>query len=82
MAPKVIHSIFHPIEVVSCYREPQLQVGESYLYLFNLRPSVCKSLCLSTHCIPNDNDLNLLIKHIKNDYNSRILKRLSTCAVY
>ena len=28
---------FHPIEVVSRYRDPQLQVGENYIYLFNLR---------------------------------------------
>ena len=23
-----------PVKVVSCYRDPQLQVGENYLYLF------------------------------------------------
>ena len=27
----------HSIEVVSRYRDAQLQVGENYLYLFNLR---------------------------------------------
>ena len=26
---------FHPLEVVSRYRDPQLQVGENYWYLFN-----------------------------------------------
>ena len=28
---------FHPLEVVSRYRYPQLQVGENYSYLFNSR---------------------------------------------
>ena len=28
---------FHPLEVVSRYRDPQLQVGENYLHSFNLR---------------------------------------------
>ena len=27
----------HPLEVLSRYRDPQLQVGEDFLYLFNLR---------------------------------------------
>ena len=34
---------FHPPEVVSRHRDPQLQVGEKYSYLFNLRPNICKS---------------------------------------
>ena len=34
---------FHPLEVVTPYRDPQLQVGEHYSYLFNLRPTICKS---------------------------------------
>ena len=36
----------HPIEVVSRYRDSQLQVGETYLglNLFNLGPNICKSL--------------------------------------
>ena len=29
---------FHPLEVVSRYRDPQLQVAENYAYLCNLRP--------------------------------------------
>ena len=28
---------FHPSEVVSRYRDPQLQVGENYYYLFILK---------------------------------------------
>ena len=38
---------FHPLEVVSRYRDPQLQVGEKY-YLFNLRANIFKSWCLNT----------------------------------
>ena len=34
---KVSYLNFHPLEVVSRYRETQLQVGENYLYMFNLR---------------------------------------------
>ena len=34
---KLIYLNFHPLEVVSRYRDPQLQVGENYSYLFNLR---------------------------------------------
>ena len=30
------------LEVVSRYRDPQLQVGENYSHLFNLRPHICK----------------------------------------
>ena len=33
---------FSQSEVVSRYREPQLQVGENYSYLFDLRPNICK----------------------------------------
>ena len=32
--------IFYPLGGVSLYRDPQLQVGENYSYLFNLRPNV------------------------------------------
>ena len=38
----LIYLNFHPLEVVSRYRDPQLQVGENYLYLFNLRSILCK----------------------------------------
>ena len=30
----------HPLEVVSRYHDPQLQVAENYSYLFNLRPNI------------------------------------------
>ena len=35
---KLSHLNFHPLEVVSRYRDPQLQVGENYSYLIDLRP--------------------------------------------
>ena len=38
---------FHPLEVMSCYRDPQLQVCENYSYLFNLRSNICKYSCLN-----------------------------------
>ena len=34
----------HPLEVVSRYRDPQLQVSENYSWLFNLRVKL--SICL------------------------------------
>ena len=33
---------FHPLEVVSRYRDPQLQVVINYSYSFNLRLNICK----------------------------------------
>ena len=40
---KLINLNFHALEVVSRYRDPQLQVGENYKYLFILRSILCKS---------------------------------------
>ena len=54
---------FHPLEVVSRYRDPQLQVGENYSYLFILRPNICKSWFLSSHFILNISDLVGLTTH-------------------
>ena len=35
---------FHPLGVVSRYRDPQLQEGENYSYnVFNLTANICKS---------------------------------------
>ena len=39
---KLIYLDFQPLEVVSCYRDPQPQVVENYSYLFNLRPNIYK----------------------------------------
>ena len=47
---------FHPLEVVSRYRDPQLQVGENYSCLFNLIANISKSLGLSAHFIHNSSD--------------------------
>ena len=50
---KLIYLNFQPLEVVSRYCDPQLQVGENYSYLFNLRPNIFKSWCLNPNFIPN-----------------------------
>ena len=54
----------HPHEVVSRYRDPQLQVGENYSYLFNLRPNMYNFLSLKTHFIINMSWFDQLIKRI------------------
>ena len=36
---------------------PQLQSGENYSYLFNLKPNICKIWCLNSDFIVNDIDL-------------------------
>ena len=38
---KLMYLNFHPLEVVSRYRDPQLQVGENFLCLFNLSTTFC-----------------------------------------
>ena len=53
------NSNFHPLEVVSRYRDPQLQVGENYSHLLNLGPNICKSWCLNTHFVPVNCGLTL-----------------------
>ena len=59
---ELIYLNFHPLEVVSRYRETQLQVAEKYSYLFNL------SICKSRHTfISNISDFGRLIKQIKNE---------------
>ena len=37
---KLVYLNFHPLEVVSRYPDPQLQVGENYSYLFWFEMSV------------------------------------------
>ena len=39
---ELIYVNFQPLEVVSHYRDPQLQVAENS-YLFNLSTNICKS---------------------------------------
>ena len=57
--------IFHPLEVVSRYRDPQLPVGENYWHFFIIfKPNICKSRSLNTHFIPN-NWLNLSMKQVE-----------------
>ena len=47
---EVSYLIFHPLEVVSLYRDPQLQAGDNYVHVSNLRPSRC-NWYLNTHFI-------------------------------
>ena len=61
---KLIYLNFHPLEVVSHYREPQLEVDGNYSHLFNLSSNIRNSSCLDTHFIPNNSAL--VIKQIKN----------------
>ena len=34
----------HPLECMSPHRDPQLQVAENYSYMFNMRPTIWKSM--------------------------------------
>ena len=43
MSANVSFLNFHPLEVVSRYRDPQLQVSENYSSLLNLKPNISKS---------------------------------------
>ena len=52
-----MYLIIHPLEVVSRYRDPQLQVAENYSYLFSVSTNISKFRCFYTHFIPNTSDL-------------------------
>ena len=54
---KFIYLNFHPLEVVSRYRDPQLQVVWNYTYLFILSTDIYKSWRSDTHFIPNNREL-------------------------
>ena len=54
---KLINLNFHSLEVVSRYRDPQLQAAENYSYMFNMIPNICKYWRLNTNYIPNNGDL-------------------------
>ena len=64
---KVNNLNFYPLEVVGRYRDPQLQVGENYSYLLNVRLNIYKYGCLHTHLIPYKCDLKSNNTD-KNDY--------------
>ena len=51
---KLIYLNFHLPEVVSRYRDPQLQIAGNDSYLFNLSTNSRKFWCLDTHFIPNN----------------------------
>ena len=40
---------FYPLEVVTRYREPQLQVGENYANLYNLNQNIYQSIFFIAH---------------------------------
>ena len=54
-AAKIIDLNFNPLEVVSRYRDPQLQIGKNDSYLFNLRPNIYKKYWCRFS--PNTSDL-------------------------
>ena len=54
---ELIYLHFHPLEVVSRYRDPQPQVVENYSYLPNLGPNIYKYLCSNINFTPNISDL-------------------------
>ena len=54
---KVIYLNFQPLEVVSRYRDLQLQGAENYSYTFNLTTNIFKSFCLDTRIISNNSNL-------------------------
>ena len=53
---KILYLNFYPLQVVSRYRDPQLQLPKNYAYLINLRTNIYKSWCLDPHFIPNNSD--------------------------
>ena len=46
---KSIYFNFHPLEVVSRYRDPQLQVGENYAYFFLIWEQTFENFDVQTH---------------------------------
>ena len=58
---KLIYLNFPSLEVVSRYRDPQLQVGENYSHLFTLSPNIYTSLFSNTNVIPNNCNLTTVI---------------------
>ena len=57
--------IFHPLEVVSRYRDPQLQVGENYRYSFNLRQKNMKIWMFKHTFHPHQQGFNRLKNKLK-----------------
>ena len=53
LTAKLFNLNFHPIEVVSCWLDPQLQVSENYSELTKWRSTVFKSCWLMSHFIFN-----------------------------
>ena len=53
LTAKLFNLNFHPLEVVSRWRDPQLQVSENYSYLTKWRSTLIKSCWLMSHFIFN-----------------------------
>ena len=53
LTAKLFNSNFHPLKVVSRWRDPQLQVSENYSDLTKWRSSLFKSYWLMSHFISN-----------------------------
>ena len=53
LTAKLFNWDFHPLEVVSRWRDPQLQVSENYTDLRKWRPAIFKSRWLMSHFIFN-----------------------------
>ena len=53
LTAKLLNLNFHPLEVVSRWRDPQLQVSENYSDLTKWRSTLFKSCCLMSHFIFN-----------------------------
>ena len=53
LTAKLFNSNFHPLEVVSRWRDPQLQVSENYSDSTKLRSTLFKSCWLMSHFILN-----------------------------
>ena len=58
---------FHPLQVVSRRRDPQLKVGENYSYLFNRRPKTFANREFEHTFRSQQQRFNRLLKRIKND---------------
>ena len=56
LTPKLNHYNFHALEVVSRYRDPQLQVRENYSHMISLWPDMCTYWSLNAHFVPNNSD--------------------------
>ena len=67
LAAKLFNFNFHPLEVVSRWRDPQLQVSENYSDLTKWRSTNFKSCWLMSHFIFNLFKRRYLLCYYKNE---------------